>query len=970
MSENGEEGEDKPFCIEIAKLGRAACRKCKQKCPSGELRVAKLAYNPFGDGKMKQWYHLNCLLDAFLSQKATTKRIDAVEELSGFDILEDNVKANVLQQLNDCEKKLKEKWGNKIQEKVFKIREENTTVKQDVNKKQENVCAESNKPKDSLFREFRQLVADVTNESSYLEKTAIIRSVFMKGSDSSEFKVDVLQWCRLLLPGVVKRIYNLQSKQLVKLFSKILHTSQEEMLEDLEQGDIGETIQNFFEKSTKISPAKKSFLTLQQVDDFLEELSAMTKEEEQIHHFKKIIKLCTSNDLKIIIRLIKHDLRMNAGAKHVLNAIHHSAYEAFQNSQDLPSVIKRILGDNENVASKKKTVSATITVMIPVLPMLAEACKSVEYAMKKCPNGMYSEIKYDGERVQLHKHGNEFKFFSRSLKPVMPHKVSHFKDYIPQAFPHAKDLILDSEVLMIDSTNGKPLPFGSLGVHKKQEFKNANVCLFVFDCIYFNGEILAQKTMKERRQILKENMIEIKNHIMFSEVEEVHKAEDLTDMIAKVLKLGLEGLVLKDLRSTYEPGKRHWLKVKKDYLCDGAMADTADLIVLGAWFGTGKKGGMMSVFLMGCYDEYTKKFVTVTKVHTGHDDKTLEQLQKELDMIKISCDASKLPIWLKCTKTMVPDFVAKDPKAQPVWEITGAEFTQHDIHTADGISIRFPRVTRIRHDKNWEQATSLTELKTLFKNSKENINIDKLLLKKDKKITDYIESKEKNRNNSEGIGACTSTNKKTKRKIKNDYNDDLNNLEQCFEKKIKEEVPYEDILLKNEIDEKSDRKTSIKTEPRTKSPLTKIKPKRVTQKMAEKYLKELKNPSLSLDNINSEEDSELQVLHENENTIKIKPEKELYPTIFHDVRIFSTDNLDVEYNELIRHFIAVGGTILKGNDSDAASHIVHIESEVSDIHKNDFPLSARHVVIDWIKDSIGNGHMLETKAYAVALLPS
>lgn len=44
--------------------------------------------------------------------------------------------------------------------------------------------------------------------------------------------------------------------------------------------------------------------------------------------------------------------------------------------------------------------------------------------MKKCPNGMYSEIKYDGERVQVHKNGDIFSYFSRSLKPVLPHKVS------------------------------------------------------------------------------------------------------------------------------------------------------------------------------------------------------------------------------------------------------------------------------------------------------------------------------------------------------------------------------------------------------------------------------------------------------------------------------------------------------------------------------------------------------------------
>ena len=75
---------------------------------------------------------------------------------------------------------------------------------------------------------------------------------------------------------------------------------------------------------------------------------------------------------------------------------------------------------------------------------------------------MFSEIKYDGERVQLHKDGNDYKYFSRSLKPVLPHKVSLFKDYIPKAFPNASSLILDAEVLMVDNNTGDPLPFGTL----------------------------------------------------------------------------------------------------------------------------------------------------------------------------------------------------------------------------------------------------------------------------------------------------------------------------------------------------------------------------------------------------------------------------------------------------------------------------------------------------------------------------
>jgi len=62
----------------------------------------------------------------------------------------------------------------------------------------------------------------------------------------------------------------------------------------------------------------------------------------------------------------------------------------------------------------------------------AEACRSIEQAMKKCPNGFYAEIKYDGERVQVHKNGDTFEFFSRSLKNVQPHKVCTYHLIVPQ----------------------------------------------------------------------------------------------------------------------------------------------------------------------------------------------------------------------------------------------------------------------------------------------------------------------------------------------------------------------------------------------------------------------------------------------------------------------------------------------------------------------------------------------------------
>ena len=96
----------------------------------------------------------------------------------------------------------------------------------------------------------------------------------------------------------------------------------------------------------------------------------------------------------------------------------------------------------------------------------------------------------------------------------------------------------------------------------------------------------------------------------------------------KVIREGLEGLVVKDANSVYEPSARHWLKIKKDYLA--GMADSADLVVLGAFFGTGNMGGLISSFLMGVYDKENKVWSTVCKVANGFDEATIAKLQLEL----------------------------------------------------------------------------------------------------------------------------------------------------------------------------------------------------------------------------------------------------------------------------------------------------------------------------------------------------
>lgn len=216
--------EEKVFEVDVAQKGRAGCKKCKQKCLQGELRIAKIVPNPFADGKMKNWHHVDCLFDIFKKQRATTKRIETVDDLAGFDYLSSDLKQVINDKIDQANQLagITPKTPTKVKKNKAKLKPA----------KQNDLIPNL----DNLFETFQCIVEKVAKYPSYLEKTGIIKIFFKNGADGTTFKGDIEIWCRLLLPGSVKRIYNLQNKQLVKLFSKIFVEDQDEMLEHLEQG--------------------------------------------------------------------------------------------------------------------------------------------------------------------------------------------------------------------------------------------------------------------------------------------------------------------------------------------------------------------------------------------------------------------------------------------------------------------------------------------------------------------------------------------------------------------------------------------------------------------------------------------------------------------------------------------------------------------------------------------------------------
>jgi len=438
----------------------------------------------------------------------------------------------------------------------------------------------------------------------------------------------------------------------------------------------------------------------------------------------------------------------------------------------------------------------------------------------KGEEGFLAEFKYDGQRAQIHVvNSSEVFIFSRHLEDSTdrwPDVAKAILDSTKDS--NTQSLILDAELIAVDRNNSNQiLSFQSLSTRKRGEKRKSevagdsssksrgsaskgqrksswsgddissslleahgvSVCVFIFDIMYHNGKSLLQLPLRERRAILMKQFTFKPGYVQMAKGREIYArncSRSFSKERQREIELALgnlleeskeercEGLMIKALNgksSSYDPCSESrrsegWMKLKRDYV-DG-MADTLDLVPIGAWWGTGRRAGLLSPFLMAVYDANTGEYQSVCRAMTG----LTEQQHREVSdfyksnlgldrsTIESAAKAGSIPNARNAIKdqgnqkkmdqpsaaeSMGPDVNPKPkyfltgedckvwfPNPEQVWEIKGADFTLSPKHMAakglasqdKGISLRFPRVVRIRDDKQVEQASQPSDILHLY----------------------------------------------------------------------------------------------------------------------------------------------------------------------------------------------------------------------------------------------------------------
>ncbi|MFX0071788.1 MAG: ATP-dependent DNA ligase [Candidatus Hermodarchaeota archaeon] len=582
------------------------------------------------------------------------------------------------------------------------------------------------------FNKLAKLFSDLEATTKRLEMIDILSDFFKIIKQSQE--IDDLDKIIYLLQGkLVSNIkefpkMGLAEKTLIEALSIHSGVNREKIKQVLlKKGDIGATAEIILSKQKKkqrslLEYGEKDTVTYSslEISGLYSELKKIAKTEGSGSHdiklgiLRGLLRKLSPLETKYLLRIITSTLRVGVSTQTIIDGL----ALGFTDVKENRSIIERAfnlhpdLGDIVNILAKngiEDIKKIEVSYGIPIRNMLASRVPYLDI-MTKLGTPCVAEYKLDGERLQIHKQGSEVLLFSRRLLNISE-QYPDVCEIIRQNI-QAKKVILEGEVVAMDPFYEKMLPFQVLSKRRRKYnvedvSKEVPVSLFLFDLLKFEVESYIDKPLPDRRNKLEEIVIE-RDELRLVKSIVINSTEELLNFFNDARKQGTEGIMAKSIKpdSLYQAGNRGFLWIKLKGLEGGKLKDSVDVVLVGAFYGRGRRKGVYGTYIGAVYDPENDIFEAFTRIASGWTDEIMESLTKEMKQYEITKQHNRVICDDKPDQWLKPEVVI---------EIIGDEITISDKFSSLGYSMRFPVFQRFRRDKGPEDTTTVQEIKQLYK---------------------------------------------------------------------------------------------------------------------------------------------------------------------------------------------------------------------------------------------------------------
>lgn len=525
------------------------------------------------------------------------------------------------------------------------------------------------------------LVADFLNQLGEDEVGPAVSMILARAFPKWDHRVLEISWATL--SNVIKRLTNVNWTDFREAFAKT--------------GDIGAATKILFE-SSKIRKQATLFekpLTILEVKHALEaiaEIAGYSSRERKQRLLETLFSQTSALEAKYLVKIVIGEMR--TGFYEGLMEL--AVSKAFNIPPNVVQTATMLSGDITEVAKiakshgKEGVLKLKLQVFRPFRPMMAQNCESLEEVLGEHGGETAFEYKFDGARIQIHKHDDKIRIFSRRLTDVtesLPEIIELVKSQVK-----VEKAVLEGEVVAVGEDRS-PMLFQHLmrrfrRVHKIEEMqKQIPIELYLFDILYLDDKSLIELPYVERRRKLRE----ICGDIPLTKQLITKSAEEAKRFLEEAIEAGHEGLMAKKLDSTYTPGIRgkRWFKIKK-------TLEPLDLVIVGAEWGYGRRHNWLSDYYLAARDPETGRFLVVGKTFKGLTDKEFVQMTKLLKELTMRKQPHGVVVIPKIVVQVAYNEIQKSPKYEC------------------RMALRFARITRIREDKSPEDADTIQRVREIY----------------------------------------------------------------------------------------------------------------------------------------------------------------------------------------------------------------------------------------------------------------